>query len=269
MSDRPTPWTLAALLDAPPGDFAAAVRQAAELGFTHVDIVARAERPAADVEALADAGVTVRCAALGRGLPPGCALDAADAGVRREALRLMQQQAADAARLGATHAYVVAGADASAAGRARFAEACGLLADFAARRMLWLCVEPAPGRALPDAAAALDWLEDAAHPELALLLDVGHCLISGEDPAAAARRAGPRLGYVHLDDNDGMSDLHWPLLTGRLTRTHLEELAAALRAIDFRGGLALELKAEPDVLADALRRSKAVAEQALFHAEGD
>src|SRR6516225_5557950 len=99
MTDRRTPWTLSVLLDAPPGDFAAAVRQAADPGFTHVDVVGVEERPDADREALADAGVLVRCAALGRGLPPGGVLDAADAGARREALRRAETQAADAARL--------------------------------------------------------------------------------------------------------------------------------------------------------------------------
>ena len=44
----------------------------------------------------------------------------------------MKRQLADVARLGATHAYVVAGTDGTADGRARFAEACGLLADYAA-----------------------------------------------------------------------------------------------------------------------------------------
>jgi len=259
MSDPKNIWSLAVLLDGPPADFAAEARLAADLGFTHVDVMALEERPAADLEALADAGLLVRCAAVGRGLPEGCTLDAADAGLRREALERTRRQVADAARLGATHAYVVAGT----AGLACFADACGLLADYAAGRMVRLCVEPIPGRALPSAAAALQWLRQMAHPNLALLLDVGHCLISGEDPGAAAREAGPLLGYVHLDDNDGVSDLHWPLLTGRLTPTHLMDLAAALRGVAFSGGLSLELKAPASERASVLRQSKQTAEKFL------
>ena len=173
----------------------------------------------------------------------------------------MRRQIADAARLGATHAYVVSGMDGSPAGLACFAEACGLLADYAAGRMVRLCVEPIPGRALPSAAAVLEWLRRAEHPNLALLLDVGHCLISGEDPAAVARAAGPLLGYVHLDDNDGVGDLHWPLLTGRLTAAQLTDLAAALREIGFSGGMSLELKAAGAARAEAWRRSKEIAER--------
>ena len=232
------------------------MRLAAELSFTHVDVVALEERPAADLEALADAGVVVRCAAVGRGLPDACTPDAVKGGGRRERMR---QQIADAARIGATHAYVVSGIDGSSAGLACFAEACGLLADYAAGRMVRLCVEPIPGRALPSAAAVLEWLRRTAHPNLALLLDVGHCLLSDEDPAAVARAAGPLLGYVHLDDNDGIGDLHWPLLTGRLTPKHLTDLAAALRELRFSGGLSLELKAPASERTSAFRAGKEIA----------
>jgi sugar phosphate isomerase/epimerase len=233
------PWPLAAFLTSLPLDFPHAVARAAALGFSHIDPVALVDRPAAHLDALADAGVLVGCASLGRDLPPGHALDAADLERRRVALRLMQRQIDDAARLGATCAYLVPGADAGEG----FAEAVGLLADHAARRMVRLCVEHIPGRALASAAATLAWLRQWNHANLFLLMDVGHCLITREDAAAVVRDAGPLLGYVHLDDNDGTGDLHWPLLTGRLTMEDLRRLAEALRAIDYRGGLALELSA--------------------------
>ena len=260
MNDGKSPWTLSVLLDGPPADFAVEVYRAAAFGFACVDVVALEERPGADREALADAGVLVGCAALGRGMPDGCTPDAADAGLRREAVGRIRRHLADAARLGATCAYLVSGMDASATGLACFAEACGLLAEHAAGRMVRLCIEPIPGRALPDAAAALAWLRQAAHPNLGLLLDVGHCLIAGEDAAAAARAAGPLLGWVHLDDNDGAADLHWPLLSGRLTAVQLADVAAALREIGFSGGVSLELKAAAAERAEAWRRSKEIAE---------
>jgi sugar phosphate isomerase/epimerase len=258
---------IAVLLEGPPADFAAELRLAADLGFTSVDVVALEERSERDREALADAGLLVRCAGIGRGLPDGCTLDAADAGRRRDALERMRRQVADAANLGATHAYIVSGMDARPAGLTCFAEACGLLADYAAGRMVRLAVEPIPGRALADAAAALTWLRRAAHPHLGLLLDVGHCLLSGEDPAAVARAAGPLLGYVHLDDNDGVGDLHWPLLTGRLTAAHLTELASALMDVGYSEGLSLELKTTGVERAPALRRSKEIAERFFLRAE--
>ena len=111
MSDTQNPWPLAVLLDGPPADFAAEVGLAADLGFACVDVAALEDRPEADRETLAEAGVLIRCAAVGRGLPAGCTLDAADAGLRRDAVERMRRQLADAARLGATCAYIVSGMD--------------------------------------------------------------------------------------------------------------------------------------------------------------
>src|SRR5262249_3391681 len=98
---------------------------------------------------------------------------------------------------------LVPGSDRSTTALSCFAEGCALLADYAYARMLRLCIEHVPGRALPTAAKTLDWLERVGHPRLGMLLDVGHCLISGEDAASIVRQARGRLGYVHLDDNDG------------------------------------------------------------------
>jgi sugar phosphate isomerase/epimerase len=86
-------------------------------------------------------------------------------------------------------------------------EAVALLADHAQARMVRLCDEHLPGRALADAAATLAWLRRAGHANLFLLLDVGHCLLTRED-AAVVRDPGALLDYVHLDDNDGTGDLH-------------------------------------------------------------
>lgn len=241
MTARSPYGPLAAFLTSLPLDFAEAVRQAAALGFTQVDVVALTERPAAHLDALADTGVLVSCAALGRGLPDGLTLDAAEVGVRRTTLDALRQQVADAARLGATRAYLIPGTRDDAASLTYFAEGCGLLAEYATGRRMRLCVEHIPGRALATATRTLAWLADVGHGNLGLLLDVGHCLISGEDAADVVRRAGPRLAYLHLDDNDGTGDLHWPLMTGRLTRRHLDELAAALWEVGYDGGAALEL----------------------------
>jgi sugar phosphate isomerase/epimerase len=263
MTAQALPCPLSVLLTSLPLDFAAALAETVRLGFTHVDVVALAERPAAHLDALGDSGLLVGCASLGRDLPPGCRLDATDVGARRQAVQVVRQQVADAARLGATCAYLVPPADDHGAGLTAFAEVCSLLAEHAAGRMVRLCVEPIPGRLLPDARKTLAFLDEVAHPNLGLLLDVGHCLISGEDPAGVARQAGGRLALVHLDDNDGQGDLHWPLLTGRLTAAHLEELARALREIGYRGALTLELNPDNPDPVKALRESKAVAEQLL------
>jgi sugar phosphate isomerase/epimerase len=126
--------------------------------------------------------------------------------------------------------------------------------------MVRLCVEHVPGRALPTAAAVLDWLEEVRHDNLFLLLDTGHCLMTAEDAAEVVRRAAARLGYVHCDDNDGAADLHWPLLTGRLTRDGLRALGHALRAVGYRHPLSLELNPKNADPVAALRDGKELLE---------
>ena len=249
---------LSAMLTSLPLPFAESARQMADLGFTHIDPVALTDRPAEHLEVLADTGLLVSCAAVGRDLPAAQTLDAADLADRRAALEAMKRQLADAARLGAPTAYVVPGKDPSADAVARFADTLGLLAEEADRRHVRLCLEPVPGRALPSAASVLDLLDRLAHPSLAMLLDLGHCLITAEDPVAVMQRAGPRLGYVHLDDNDGVGDLHWPLLTGRLTRAELIRFLQALSASGYANGMALELNPSNAEPLAALRASRTV-----------
>jgi sugar phosphate isomerase/epimerase len=262
-----TRFPISAMLTSLPLPFAEAVRTCADLGFTHVDVVALTERPMDHREALADAELLVACAAVGRGLPEGVSLDAGPVEARRTALEMMKQHVADAAQLGATHAYIIPGTDASPAALERFAEGCALLATYAAGRMVRLCLEHIPGRALPTVATTLTWLERLNHDNLSLLLDVGHCLISGEDAAATVRQAGSRLGYVHLDDNDGVGDLHWPLLTGRLTEDALASFLAALLAAGYRGTLALELNPNNPDPTLALVAGKALVHQMVTQRE--
>jgi sugar phosphate isomerase/epimerase len=247
---------LSVLLPSFATDFRASLDHAAALGFSHVDVVGLASRPADDRDALADSGLTVGCASIGKGLPEGHTLDAVERSPRQTALEQMQRQLDDAAVLGATHGYIVPGTDASDAGRARFTDACRLLADHARQRMVRLCVEHVPGRALPSVRETLDWLDRVQHPNLSLLLDVGHCLISREDAAAMIRQAGERLGYIHFDDNDRTQDQHLPLLEGRLTEARLRAILDALRAIKYQGALCLELSPNNPAPVEAVRQSK-------------
>jgi sugar phosphate isomerase/epimerase len=200
--------------------FDQALQEAVALGFTQIAVTARADRPPADLEALADSGLIVAVAALGEDLPAGCTLDTPDVDARRRALNIVRLQVIDAAQLGATCAWLRPGADVGPAAQACFAEACTLLADYAARRMLQLCVTHAPGRALPTAGHALAWVEQAG-AAVGLLLDTGH-LAPDEDLGALIRRAGPRLGGVIV-----------PVAFPQASRA--SELAEALGAMTYRG----------------------------------
>ena len=235
---------ISALLTSLPLSVEDGLIELANLGFSHVDLVALDERPAPHLDALAESGLIVSCVALGRELPPEHALDAESRTLRSETVTFIRRQINDAAYLGATHAYLVPGSNDSESGRAYFSEGCKILSEIAADRMIQLCVEHMPGSWLHSAAGTLLWLEREKLHETKLLLDVGHCLISEEVPAAIVHEAGERLGYVHMDDNDGENDLHWALLKGRLTQSTLERTVEALIDQQYNHCLSLELKPE-------------------------
>ncbi|MEZ4657949.1 MAG: sugar phosphate isomerase/epimerase [Caldilineaceae bacterium] len=90
-------------------------------------------------------------------------------------------------------------------------------------------------------AATLDFIAQVGEPNLHLLLDVGHAQMTNEPIPAAIRRAGDRLCYVHLDDNDGVGDLHWALLDGVMTEQSLADTFKTLREIDYPGAISLEI----------------------------
>lgn len=140
----------------------------------------------------------------------------------------------------------------------RWTEALIALADFAETHGIRLCVEHFPRRALPTVAATLEFLDQLRHNALAMLIDVGHCLISSEDAAEAVTKAGNHLGYLHLDDNDGVDDLHWALLDGRLTEAQITAVINAQRATAYGGALCIELNPKLNQPLENLRRSREV-----------
>jgi sugar phosphate isomerase/epimerase len=239
---------LSVLITSLPSSAEIALAELARQGFRRIDLIGKSQRPDLEREALAESGLIVDCVALGRDLPAGCALDAQDVAERRRAVEEVEKQITEAAQLGARVAYVVPCKDIEAL--PAFADSCQVLAAHAKRRMMQLCVEHFPGSALPTAAGTLAWLQTSGLENLNLLLDLGHCLISREDPCQVVTHAGARLGYVQLDDNDGVNDVHWPLLSGALTETVLRDLLHKLRDVKYRHGIALELNTK---LADPLR----------------
>jgi hypothetical protein len=134
------PPPLALVLDALPGPVDAALARAAELGYTHVELKGEGDRPAEQLDALADSGLLV--AAVELVLPEMAGL----AGLRASLVE-MERQIADAARLGAGRvlldlASVQAPLDQIDEWRAHLAEMAG-------RRMMPLCIAQ-PGKPHPN-----------------------------------------------------------------------------------------------------------------------
>ena len=81
------------------------------------------------------------------------------------------------------------------------------------------------------------------HPNFGACVDAGHFIRSGEDPAEAVRRLGPRVHGVHLKDfrSEGFFAEGCLLGEGKLD---LDGFFRALRAVDFAPGAALSLEYE-------------------------
>ena len=231
--------------------------QVVGLGFQQVDL-----RPftCAGQQArtqLATAGLTVSCVAASYGVHEDLSLESTDAEVVDAALRQLEISFRYAAYLGAAMAYLVPGSG-EVRDHSRYAANFAEAADLAGKYGLKLAVEHFPGRAIPTVAATLAFLDSIDHPNLYILFDLGHAQMSQEDPVAAIESAGSRLGYVHLDDNNGVDDSHLALLDGVMTESSLKRTLQALDPVGYTGPVSLELNPTLPDPVDALRRSKAI-----------
>lgn len=229
--------------------------QLAEIGLGAVDVRPSTLRGAEARALVRNLGLEVGCVALSHEMPPGATLDSVEAGPVEAAMTHLLGGLDQAALLGASHAYVVPDAPLDEDSLERYAEVLPGLADYARAAGAGLCIEHFPGTALPTAAATLDFLERLGHDNLYLLFDIGHAQMSGEDPAEVLPAAGPRLGYVHLDDNDGSGDLHLALTDGVQTRESLASLFETLEEIGYDGPVSLEMNSNLPDVPGAIRRS--------------
>lgn len=222
----------------------------AQAGLRHIDHRPFDFRSAESRRVISDLELTPACMATGFGMPEGAALDADDADARRVAVEHTRQALEYAHETGIRRAYLLPGEEGDGASLSRYGESVAGLADAAAGYGIRLCIEHFPGKALATVRDTLDYIAELGHDNLYLLFDIGHALISKEDPAEAVAKAGDRLGYFHLDDNDGRSDLHWALLDGVLTEDVLKNTLATLDRIGYDGPVSLEMNPGlPDPLA--------------------
>ncbi len=211
-------------------------------GFDSVDLWPSGWRGISGQGQMLETGILLACAGVsGTVTPPGTDLTTLAGPDAGRALPYFSGAIDRAGGLGANAAYMVS-PDVPLSDDSHYRRAMARLADRAATASVRLCIEPHPGRALSTSAEALDFIHRVGHENLYVLIDLGHTLISGEDPAAAVKNAGDRLGYVHVDDNDGQSDLHLPLFSGVLTPKMAGSFLGALAEAGYKGGIGLEMK---------------------------
>ncbi|MCY3834763.1 MAG: sugar phosphate isomerase/epimerase [Chloroflexi bacterium] len=234
------------------------MRQVRDLGFDCVDIQPAHQRTLEARLLAQELALPVSCLGASFALPAGAALDHAIESRRELAIDHVRSTIEHGADIGAETVYVIPSMDAGPEAMDRFRDSLARLAASAAERDIKLAIEHFPGTALPTASETLEFIHSAGQDNLYLLYDSGHIQISGEDPATAIANAGDRLGYVHLDDNDGVNDLHWSLLEGVMTLESLVETLRALDAIGYQGALSLELSPALAKPAKALSESRDV-----------
>ena len=232
--------------------------QIAAVGFQWIDIQPAAFQEPSSRQHLQTLGLNISCIGLSFGLPEDVTFDSPDSQIVEQAMITAKSILDDSAARGIANAYVIPGLDDSPPALSRYGNVVTELAEYAGQRDVTLSIEHFPGRALPTIATTLDFVRAINHPNLYLLLDIGHAQMSNEDIPSAIDAAGSQLGYVHLDDNDGVDDLHWALLDGVMTADVLRDTFSALRGNGYAGGVSLELNPLlPDPL-DAIRRSWAI-----------
>ncbi|MCY4465208.1 MAG: sugar phosphate isomerase/epimerase [Chloroflexi bacterium] len=242
------------------------LRSARELEFDWIDIQPTHLQTLESRLLAQELGLRVSCLGASFGMPPAASLDSADNDKRRAAIAHCQAAIDQARDVSAQVAYVVPGQDSSAAGLTRYGESLLQLAERAAQLGIKLALEHFPGKALPTASETLAFIGALGHPNLYLLYDSGHILLSGEDPVEVIINAGDRLGYVHVDDNDGSGDLHWSLLDGVMSEEALFDTLRALHQISYGGALSLELSPSLPRPQRALQESRDILLRTLHRA---
>ena len=232
------------------------LRRIQDLGFGWIDLQPGDLRKERDRQLASELGLRVSCLGASFAMPAGASLDHPDSRLRSGALAHVTDAIRHAAALGADTVYVIPGEDDSPAGLSRYGDSLLELAEFASTLGIMVALEHFPGTVLHSAQGTLDYIKGLGHPNLYLLYDSGHIQMTGEDPSSVICAAGDRLGYVHLDDNDGAGDLHWALLDGVMTEQTLKDTFQALEKIEYEGAISLELSPQLQNPIDALARSR-------------
>lgn len=135
-------------------------------------------------------------------------------------------------------------------------------ARYAEARGVKFALEPFPTGELPTVKETMDFIRSAQVENLGVLIDSGHAAIAGESLTAASRLSKGRITHVHLNNNDGVSDLHWPPQKGKLSEEEFADFLSALKAQRYSGRVSLEIS-KPQPPAETLVRSRLFVENIL------
>jgi sugar phosphate isomerase/epimerase len=145
---------------------------------------------------------------------------------------------------------------------ARLTETVVDCSDYAKANGVRFGLEPFPTGELPTVRETAVFVERAQSDNLGVLFDAGHAAISGEPLKKAAHISHKGIVHVHLNNNDGVGDLHWPPQTGKLSAADFEDLLLELNDQDYRGRISVELS-KPRPVVETINRSREFVEGLL------
>jgi sugar phosphate isomerase/epimerase len=137
----------------------------------------------------------------------------------------------------------------------RLVESCAILAQEAeSLQDVKLAFEPEPGMFLETAAQYAELFERVNHPRFGLTLDIGHLHCSNEPIGPTIRRWKDVLWNIHIEDMRRGVHEHLPFGDGEID---FREVFAALREIDYQGGVFVELSRHSRDAFNTARRAMA------------
>ncbi|MDA9764427.1 sugar phosphate isomerase/epimerase [Opitutales bacterium] len=241
----------------------------AELGYRSIDIQPYMQRSSESVSTLKRLELDVACVSLSFFAPEGSTLHTKDKAAAQSMMDHLKDGIDHTAHIGVDRAYVVPGEVDDDLSINDYGVYYSKLAEYAQSRGVMIGIEHFPRKAFPTIQSTLEFIKEINHPNLYLLFDLGHAQISKEDPVQWLPEAGDRLLYVHLDDNDGINDLHLPLTEGVQTREDLESLFKVLGELNYQGPVSLELHPLlPNPFQGLSRNKQLVEELLLSHSVG-
>ncbi len=136
----------------------------------------------------------------------------------------------------------------------RLVDGCRLLADYAADRDVRLAFEPEPGMFIDTMDTFAELHAKVNHPHFGLTLDIGHLVCQNELPVGKHIEAWKHcLWNVHVEDM--RAGVHDHLLFGE-GEVNFIDVFAALKAIDYKGMVSVELSRHSYDAVNTARKAK-------------
>ncbi|MBS7643481.1 sugar phosphate isomerase/epimerase [Candidatus Bathyarchaeota archaeon] len=119
-------------------------------------------------------------------------------------------------------------------------------ADYAMEKNIRLALEPFPSGIVDTIDVAIEVVNQVNSSNLGILIDTGHLNITGEDLTVSVEKARKFLVHIHINNNDGVHDLHYPPYNGTLKKEAFSSFVNALKQVNYQGYYSFEIITAPD-----------------------